>query len=154
VLEHHPLSGLHAIEPSLEHAGHHDEWRVRSGVIHASIAIVAHPHAYIRRIRPADHDAKIRREQRVSVALTGGAGRKAHLDSAVIERDQQGRNLARRERLNPPRVSPCYISRKLRIIWWPPSVSTLSGWNCTPSMGRRRAVAQAHDHRARRPQPN
>ena len=28
-----------------------------------------------------------------------------------------------------------YIARKLRIIWWPPSVSTLSGWNCTPSMG-------------------
>jgi hypothetical protein len=22
-----------------------------------------------------------------------------------------------------------YISRKLRIIWWPPSVKTLSGWN-------------------------
>src|ERR1019366_9000338 len=31
-----------------------------------------------------------------------------------------------------------YIPRKLRIIWWPPSVSTLSGWNCTPSMGRLR----------------
>ena len=28
-----------------------------------------------------------------------------------------------------------YMSKKLRIIWWPPSVSTLSGWNCTPSMG-------------------
>ena len=22
-----------------------------------------------------------------------------------------------------------HMSRKLRIIWWPPSVSTLSGWN-------------------------
>jgi hypothetical protein len=31
-----------------------------------------------------------------------------------------------------------YISRKLRIIWCPPSVSTLSGWNCTPSTGKLR----------------
>jgi hypothetical protein len=31
-----------------------------------------------------------------------------------------------------------YISKKLRIIWCPPSVSTLSGWNCTPSTGKLR----------------
>src|ERR1035437_3710574 len=31
-----------------------------------------------------------------------------------------------------------YISKKLRIIWRPPSVKTLSGWNCTTSMGRLR----------------
>src|ERR1700685_2193373 len=48
----------------------------------------------------------------------------------------------RRERQNRPDlqdetfkrafVAACidYMSRKLRIIWWPPSVSTLSGWNC------------------------
>src|ERR1035441_7821422 len=36
-----------------------------------------------------------------------------------------------------PLVPPAHHrSRKLRIICFPPSVRTLSGWNCTPSMGR------------------
>ena len=30
------------------------------------------------------------------------------------------------------------MASQLASSWWPPSVSTDSGWNCTPSMGSSR----------------
>ena len=58
--------------------------------------------------------------------------REAHEQSGTEEGQEETRVGRRRE------AASRYISRKFLIIWWPPCVSTLSGWNCTPSMGNLR----------------
>ena len=54
------------------------------------------PHANVRSVWTADHDAKVGREQRIGILLARVARRKAHLHRAAIERHQQPRHIAGR----------------------------------------------------------
>ena len=61
VLEHHPLSRLHAIDSAIKDTGHQHVRRIHAGIIDAGIAMLTKAHLHIRRAGRANQDAEIGR---------------------------------------------------------------------------------------------
>ena len=83
-LEHHALSRLHAIEPTVEYARHQNVRRICAGIVDARVAVIAQPHLHLGGIRPANQNTEVRREQRIGIFGARHTRSQAHLHCAAI----------------------------------------------------------------------